>query len=65
MLEKLEEAGIVCDLRLREGGRMVSTGERDEGLVERGVAQLNSGIEWEGMSTRLEWERIDKRGVEE
>jgi hypothetical protein len=39
-LEELGELGSVCDLRLSDGGRMVSTvGERDLGLVERGDEQ--------------------------
>ena len=36
-LEELGVSGSVCNLRLSDGGRMVSTvGERDLGLVERG-----------------------------
>ena len=40
---RLEELGVssnACDLRLNDGGRMVSTvGERGLGLVERGDEQ--------------------------
>ena len=60
---KLGAVGMVCDLRLSDGGRMVSTGEKDEWLVERGDAQRNLEIGWE-MTTRLECERIEERGVE-
>ena len=39
-LEELGVSGSVCNLRLSDGGRMVSTvGDRDVGLVERGDEQ--------------------------
>jgi hypothetical protein len=45
---------------------MVSTGEKDIGLVERGDEQCwwNSGVGRETVMG-LECERMDKRGVEE
>ena len=62
-LEELGVSGSTCDLRLSDGGRMVSTvGERDVGLVERGDEQWSTQVERE--RTRLDGERIDERGVE-
>lgn len=60
-LEELGVSGSVCNLRLSDGGRMVSPlGERDLGQVEKGDEQ---DVEI-GERTRLERERIDERGVE-
>lgn len=61
-LDELGVSGSVCNLRLSDGGRMVSTvGERDIGLVER---DEQWSMETGGERTRLEGERIDERGVE-
>jgi hypothetical protein len=63
--EELEVSGSVFNLRVSDGGRMVSSvGERDVvGLAERGgVAGWNMEIGRE--KARLEGERIDERGVE-
>ena len=44
-LEELGTSGRMCNLRLSDGGRMVSTvGERDVGLVERGDEQWSTEI---------------------
>jgi hypothetical protein len=62
-LEELGVSGSMCNLRVSDGGRMVSTvGERDAGLVERDE-QWSTEIGWE-RRTRLDGERIDERGVE-
>ena len=43
MEEEVRVAGRVLDLRVSDGGRMVSTGEREVGLVERDVGGAGGG----------------------
>ena len=62
--EKLGVAGSVSDLRLSDGGIMVSAEERVVGLVERRDARRNLGIGRE-RTTGLESELKDERREEE
>ena len=70
-LSEVGVSGIACDIRLSDGGRMVSTvgerdavGERDDlELEERGDEERNMEIGWERRKL-LEGERIDERGME-